>query len=328
MMKLTTLKAKDLSNKHVQVLEKFAALRGEILQGRTEIKGSGSNGLQPDMFVDEPHLLHGLVRGIYVPKGDRFALSIQLTEKEANYGNEIRYSSPEVWRIEYRPPTDKSVSGRAKSDTRALENCYRERIPVGILRNMGKSRNEVLGLGIIDEMEGSNFVIIPFLTEDSSNTEVATSYVHHKIKAGNYAAPDNPTVALARQGQQVFRKYLIEVYGGRCAFCGFDVERYLIASHIVPWSKDRDNRLNPRNGLLLCRMCDCAFETGDIRVTKDLQILKADHFKGNGNNAVNSWMKSIGSIIHVQRSEYAPAHEFIHAREMLLASQRVDTGKA
>jgi len=38
----------------------------------------------------------------------------------------------------------------------------------------------------------------------------------------------------------------------------------LIASHIVPWSKDKQNRLNPRNGLCLSALHDKAFDRGMI----------------------------------------------------------------
>ena len=36
----------------------------------------------------------------------------------------------------------------------------------------------------------------------------------------------------------------------------------LLASHIVPWSKDENNRTNPQNGLLLNPLLDRAFDKG------------------------------------------------------------------
>lgn len=41
---------------------------------------------------------------------------------------------------------------------------------------------------------------------------------------------------------------------------------FLVASHIVPWSVDADNRLNPRNGLLLNVFLDKAFDRGYMTI--------------------------------------------------------------
>nr|WP_240592733.1 HNH endonuclease [Macromonas bipunctata] len=49
--------------------------------------------------------------------------------------------------------------------------------------------------------------------------------------------------------------------------------RLLIASHIVPWSKDKQNRLNPSNGLCLSAIHDRAFDKGLISVSDDFRIL-------------------------------------------------------
>lgn len=53
--------------------------------------------------------------------------------------------------------------------------------------------------------------------------------------------------------QTIFRTALLDAYGRACAFCGFAVLESLEAAHIHPWAKcgERD-RMNPRNGLLLC----------------------------------------------------------------------------
>jgi predicted restriction endonuclease len=52
-----------------------------------------------------------------------------------------------------------------------------------------------------------------------------------------------------RQGQGVFRRRLLEAYGGRCALTGYDAEGALEAAHIRPYSGPFSNDV--RNGLLL-----------------------------------------------------------------------------
>lgn len=54
---------------------------------------------------------------------------------------------------------------------------------------------------------------------------------------------------------------------------GLSEPRLLVASHIVPWSADRANRLNPSNGLCLSALHDKAFDRGLITLTDDLRIV-------------------------------------------------------
>ncbi|MEJ1958213.1 MAG: HNH endonuclease signature motif containing protein [Nitrosomonadales bacterium] len=58
-----------------------------------------------------------------------------------------------------------------------------------------------------------------------------------------------------------------------------------MASHIVPWRNDEENRLNPRNGLCLSMLHDKAFDVGIITIAEDMtvkvsrkQASNADHF--------------------------------------------------
>jgi putative restriction endonuclease len=46
----------------------------------------------------------------------------------------------------------------------------------------------------------------------------------------------------------------------------------LVASHIVPWSVDEKNRLNPENGLCLNALHDKAFDQGLITITTEYKV--------------------------------------------------------
>lgn len=65
-----------------------------------------------------------------------------------------------------------------------------------------------------------------------------------------------------RVGQSVFRKMVLENYQSTCCFSGINIPTLLVASHIVPWSVDAQQRLNPRNGLCLSSLHDRAFDQG------------------------------------------------------------------
>jgi len=73
--------------------------------------------------------------------------------------------------------------------------------------------------------------------------------------------------------QQFFRRAVLSSYLGRCCMSGLSEPRLLIASHIVPWSKDRHNRLNPRNGLCLSALHDKAFDRGLISLDDDFRVM-------------------------------------------------------
>ena len=79
-----------------------------------------------------------------------------------------------------------------------------------------------------------------------------------------------------RVKQSFFRRAVLSSYQGRCCMSGISEPRLLVAGHIIPWSKDKINRLNPRNGLSLSALHDKAFDGGFISLTDDLRVLISD----------------------------------------------------
>lgn len=82
-----------------------------------------------------------------------------------------------------------------------------------------------------------------------------------------------------RLNQSFFRRAVLASYQGRCCMSGISHPGLLVASHIVPWSKDKMNRLNPRNGLCLSALHDKAFDSGLISLDDDFQILISDQLR-------------------------------------------------
>ena len=69
-----------------------------------------------------------------------------------------------------------------------------------------------------------------------------------------------------RRNQYLFRRNVLSAYGGKCCITGLNVPELLNASHIVPWSENPEQRLNPKNGLCLNALHDRAFDRGLITV--------------------------------------------------------------
>ncbi|MGI9345689.1 MAG: HNH endonuclease [Gammaproteobacteria bacterium] len=80
----------------------------------------------------------------------------------------------------------------------------------------------------------------------------------------------------ARIGQNFFRGSVLSAYDNKCCISGLSVPQLLVASHIVPWREDSENRLNPSNGLCLSMLHDKAFDIGLIAIQQDMTILVSE----------------------------------------------------
>ena len=95
----------------------------------------------------------------------------------------------------------------------------------------------------------------------------------------NYEGATKTVLMEARIKQSFFRNAVLSGYQNQCCISALQEPRLLIASHIIPWSKDKSNRLNPRNGLCLSALHDRAFDQGLITVTPDYRVRVSKQLK-------------------------------------------------
>ncbi|WP_434728240.1 HNH endonuclease [Acinetobacter sp. PVC-6A] len=81
-----------------------------------------------------------------------------------------------------------------------------------------------------------------------------------------------------RVGQDVYRKAMLEYWGGACAVTGLTLSEVLRASHALPWSKCESDsqRLDIYNGLLLSANLDALFDRYLISFDKNGHLLISD----------------------------------------------------
>ncbi|MCT4660504.1 MAG: HNH endonuclease [Tissierellales bacterium] len=79
-----------------------------------------------------------------------------------------------------------------------------------------------------------------------------------------------------RIGQDKLRKAVLNNYNNKCAICGLSHTDLLNCSHIVPWSMDESNRLNPENAICLCAMHDRLFDRGYFSLDENYDIVFSD----------------------------------------------------
>jgi len=75
-----------------------------------------------------------------------------------------------------------------------------------------------------------------------------------------------------RVNQRFFRTTVLTSYSSRCCITGLAIPVLLSASHIAPWAKDPNNRMNPRNGLCLNLLHHKAFDAGLITITPEFRV--------------------------------------------------------
>jgi putative restriction endonuclease len=98
-------------------------------------------------------------------------------------------------------------------------------------------------------------VIKSLITNPQNSDEV-----YRKIKSRGYS-------------QIVFRKALLVAYKSKCAFCNTSLNSILQAAHIIPWNSANDKqKLDVRNGLLLCANHHCLFDYGILFVDELFRI--------------------------------------------------------
>ena len=130
---------------------------------------------------------------------------------------------------------------------------------------------------------------------------------------------DQDYKAKARIGQDYYRKMILSLYGGKCCIAGIDVPMLLRASHIVSWAEDKNNRLNPENGLCLSGTYDLAFDQHLISFDEEYRMIVGkeirDHFM---NKIVSSYFRKFEGKRLTMPLKYAPSQEFLQIHRSLL----------
>lgn len=83
-------------------------------------------------------------------------------------------------------------------------------------------------------------------------------------------------ITKGRRKQSFFRKIVLSNYNNCCCITGLSCPTLLVASHIIPWSKNERERLNPQNGLLLNSIHDKAFDQGLITINFNYEIILSE----------------------------------------------------
>ncbi len=115
-----------------------------------------------------------------------------------------------------------------------------------------------------------------------------------------------------RVNQYLFRAAILSSYDFTCCITGIKNPALLIASHIIPWAKDEDNRLNPKNGLCLNALHDRAFDKHLITITPDFKLKVSNTLKAESNNRIieENFLRYEGKEINMPQ-KFLPDERFL-----------------
>lgn len=115
-----------------------------------------------------------------------------------------------------------------------------------------------------------------------------------------------------RINQSVFRQMVLANYSSKCAITGINIPDLLFASHIIPWSKNEKERLNPENGICLSPLYDKAFDKGLIGIDTGYKIILSENLKKQKElNFYSRYFSVFENIKITEPLKYLPKKEFL-----------------
>ena len=129
-----------------------------------------------------------------------------------------------------------------------------------------KDTDIIIGLDYTKKNQQEN----DYSVEEISNNRLVDQ---EKIESDELTNTEIEQLVKARIGQSKFKEGLIKKEC-KCKLCGVTDKRFLIASHIKPWSQSDDmERLDLDNGFLFCPNHDALFDKGFITFDENGEII-------------------------------------------------------
>lgn len=139
------------------------------------------------------------------------------------------------------------------------------------MQNAGKLDQE-----IYNEFS-NNWDDLIFESETVLNEKTGGESIIEKVKKEieidfSKTGKDISHVVKTRVNQNFFRNVVMNIYSNKCAVSNIDLPDLLVASHIIPWSVNEKERLNPSNGICLSPLYDKIFDKGLMTINDDYKI--------------------------------------------------------
>jgi len=155
------------------------------------------------------------------------------------------------------------------------------------------------------------------IAESLARSDEEVSKFEQRIRSGNYEVADSLATTKTRgSAQKVFSAEVKKNYGWTCALTGIKTRKFLIASHIVPWSVDEKIRLDPSNGICLSVLIDRAFENGFL-IVQDDSTVEVDWKKVGTDTELRKQLASYDGMKLKAPKAHAPKVAYLRRRRSL-----------
>lgn len=148
--------------------------------------------------------------------------------------------------------------------------------------------------------------IIARLTNQS--IEMSTSIRTDDLPQGR----ERSVIIKQRVNQSFFRSTVMSAYNFHCCISGVNIAELLEACHIVDWSQDERNRVNPKNGLCMNSFFHKAYDKHLLGITPDMRIVVSEELlQGSTEISFFNYLKTIDGKKILLPDKFLPQKELL-----------------
>ena len=148
--------------------------------------------------------------------------------------------------------------------------------------------------------------IIARLTNQS--IEMCTSIRTDDLPQGR----ERSVIIKQRVNQSFFRSTVMSAYNFHCCISGVNIAELLEACHIVDWSQDERNRVNPKNGLCMNSFFHKAYDNHLLGITPDMRIVVSEELlQGSTEISFFNYLKTIDGKKILLPDKFLPQKELL-----------------
>ena len=115
-----------------------------------------------------------------------------------------------------------------------------------------------------------------------------------------------------RINQSFFRSTVLSAYNFHCCISGVNVTELLEACHIVDWSQDERNRINPQNGLCMNSFFHKAYDKYLLGITPDMRIVVSEELlSGSIDTSFLDYLKTLNGRKILLPDKFLPQKELL-----------------
>ena len=115
-----------------------------------------------------------------------------------------------------------------------------------------------------------------------------------------------------RINQSFFRSTVLSAYNFHCCISGVNVTDLLEACHIVDWSQDERNRINPQNGLCMNPFFHKAYDKYLLGITPDMRIVVSEELlSGSIDTSFVDYLKTLNGRKILLPDKFLPQKELL-----------------